>query len=59
MADPRTALDGLIKAKEVLLVAKNEYLKKNDFEGLREYLGEKAVNMNNLKAMLSPFWHRK
>jgi hypothetical protein len=45
-ADPLIALEGLIKAKEELLVAKNDYLKKNDFEGLREYLAEKAVNMN-------------
>jgi len=45
-ADPLKALEGLVKAKEELLVAKNDYLKKKDFEGLREYLSEKAVNMN-------------
>ena len=45
--DPDTAYLNLRAAREELVVAGRKYFPKRDLEGLRDYLENEAVNMNN------------
>lgn len=47
---PDDAYASLVKARQELQVAGATYLSKNDWEGLRAYLNEEAVNMNSYEA---------
>ncbi|KAL7524250.1 hypothetical protein ACHAXR_000490 [Thalassiosira sp. AJA248-18] len=44
---PDDAYASLVNARKELQVAREKYLPKKDWEGLRDYLSEEAVNMNN------------
>mmetsp|Transcript_24505 Transcript_24505/g.40173 ORF Transcript_24505/g.40173 Transcript_24505/m.40173 type:complete len:210 (-) Transcript_24505:99-728(-) len=44
---PDDAYASLVKARQELQVASDRYLPKKDWEGLRTYLTDEAVNMNN------------
>lgn len=44
---PDQAFSNLVKAREELSVAYNTYILKKDYEGLRKYVNEDAINMNN------------
>ena len=44
---PDDAYASLVKARQELQIASDTYLPKKDWEGLRTYLTEDAVNMNN------------
>lgn len=44
---PDDAYASLVKARQELQVAGDLYVSKKDWEGLRTYLAEEAVNMNN------------
>ena len=47
---PDDAYQGLLKGREELITAAKTYLPKRDFEGMRDYLEDKAINMNNFEA---------
>jgi len=44
---PEAAFANLVKARDELTVAYNDYLLKKDYDGLRQYLNDEAVNINN------------
>lgn len=45
--DPDTAFENLLKARGELIYAAKTFISKQDAEGLREYLNEEAININN------------
>lgn len=45
---PDAAFEGLVKARQELQTAQKTYLRKKDYDGLREYL-ESAENINNFE----------
>ena len=47
---PDDAYANLVKAREELNVAGEKFLSKRDWEGLRTYLSDEAVNMNNYES---------
>lgn len=47
---PEDAYQGLLKAREELIMAAKKYLPSRDFDGMRTFLAEEAVNVNNYES---------
>ena len=47
---PNDGYQGLLKAREELVAAAKTYLPNRDYDGMRTFLAEEAVNMNNYES---------
>jgi hypothetical protein len=47
---PEDSYQGLLKAREELITAAKKYLANRDFDGMRTFLAEDALNINNYES---------